>query len=135
EEVAGHGLGRTDHHFARVLAQHALDAHGLGQVAGGRGRTVGVDVADLRGIDAGVADGGHHAARRALAVLARGGHVVGVATHAEAGELGIDARAARLRALVFLHHQHAGAVAHDEAVALDVPGPRGLLRLVVAGRQ
>src|SRR5690606_21491874 len=85
--------------------------------------------------DAGVADRVAHAARRALAALAGRGHVEGVAAHAEADQLAIDARAARLRLLVVLEHQDAGAVAHDEAVALAVPGTRGLFRLVVAGGQ
>src|SRR3546814_1952739 len=82
---------------------------------------VGVDVADVRWVDAGVTDRVAHAARAALAVLAGRGHVERVAAHAETGELGVDARATRLGALVFLDHQDSGAVAHDEAVAALVP--------------
>src|SRR3546814_17169065 len=96
---------------------------------------VGVDVADVRWVDAGVTDRVAHAARAALAVLAGRGHVERVAAHAETGELGVDARATRLGALVFLDHQDSGAVAHDEAVAALVPRPRCLLRPVVAGSQ
>src|SRR5690606_22423935 len=135
QEVAGHRLGRADHHLARVRAEHALDAHGFGQIAGRRGGAVGVDVADRGRVDAGITDRGHHAARATLAVLAGRGHGVRIAAHAEAGEFGVDARATRLRARIFFAHQHAGAVAHDEAVAALVPGARGALRVVVAGRQ
>src|SRR3546814_19549400 len=95
---------------------------------------VGVDVADVRWVDAGVTDRVAHAARAALAVLAGRGHVERVAAHAETGELGVDAHATRLGALVFLDHQDSGAVAHDEAVAAPVPRQRCLLRLVVPGR-
>src|SRR3546814_7714865 len=84
---------------------------------------------DVRWVDAGVTDRVAHAARAALAVLAGRGHVERVAAHAETGELGVDARATRLGALVFLDHQDSGAVAHDEAVAALVPRPRCLLRL------
>src|SRR3546814_4342816 len=86
-------------------------------------------------MDAGVPDRVAHAAPAARAVLAGRVHVERVAAHAETGELGVDARATRLGALVFLDHQDSGAVAHDEAVAALVPRPRCLLRLVVAGRQ
>src|SRR5690606_35718936 len=116
-------------------AQRRLDRQRLGQVAGRRGRAVRIDVADLAGIDARVLDRIAHAARGALATLARRGHVVRVAAHAEADQLAVDARTARLGLVVVLEHEDARAVAHDEAVAALVPGPRGLLRLVVAGRQ
>src|SRR3546814_13470881 len=91
-------------HDARpiVVAEHALDAHGLGEVAGrGRG-AVGVDVADVRWIDAGVTDRVAHAARAALAVLAGLGHVERVAAHAETCVPGVVALPPRLSSLVFL---------------------------------
>src|SRR3546814_15811152 len=50
-------------------------------------------------------------------------------------QLAVDPGAARDRLVVVLEHEDAGAVAHDEAVAVAVPGARGLLRLVVAGGQ
>src|SRR3546814_1644940 len=49
---------------------------------------------------------------------------------------GVDFRAALLRALIFLKHDHARAFAHDEAVAGLVIWARRLLGLVVeSGRQ
>ena len=56
------------------------------------------------------------------------GDVVGVARQAVADHLGVDLRAARLGVLVFLEHDDAGALAHDEAVAVLVVGARGLRR-------
>ncbi len=72
-----------------------------------------------------------HAAEGAVAVLGRRGDVVGVAGHAVADDLGVDLRAALLGVLEFLEHDDAGALAHDEAVAVLVPRPRRLLRRVV----
>ena len=74
-----------------------------------------------------------HAAVGAVAVLRRRGDVVGVARQAVADHLGIDVRAPRLGVLEFFQHDDAGALAHDEAVAILVVGARGLLRLIVEG--
>ena len=72
-----------------------------------------------------------HAAIGAVAVLGRRGDVVGVAGKAVADDLAIDLRAAGHGVLALLEHDDAGALAHDEAVAVLVIGPRGLGR---AGR-
>jgi hypothetical protein len=62
--------------------------------------------------------------------------VIGVARQAIAQHLGIDLRAARLGVLVFLQHDDARALAHDEAVAVGVIGAAGGLGVVGAlGRQ
>ena len=46
------------------------------------------------------------------------GDVRRVGRHAVAEQLGVDLRAARLRALELLEHEHAGGLAHHEPVAL-----------------
>ena len=74
-----------------------------------------------------------HAARRPFA--GRRDHVGAVGGRAVAGDLAVDARAARLGALVFLQHQHAGAAGDDEAVAVLVVGARGARRRRVVGRR
>ena len=51
---------------------------------------------------------------------------IGVAGQAVADHLGVDARAARLGVLEVFQHDDAGALAHDEAVAILVVGARGL---------
>ena len=58
-------------------------------------------------------------------------HVIGVARQAVADHLGVDLRAARLGVLIFLEHDDARALAHDEAVAVLVIGAAGLFGLVV----
>ena len=58
-----------------------------------------------------------------------------IGTHAVADELGENRRVATLRAPGVLEHQNACALADDEPVPLDIPGPAGARGLVVAGRQ
>ena len=48
-----------------------------------------------------------------------------VGGEAIAGDFGVDLGAARLGALIFLQHQHAGAAGDDETVAVAVIGARG----------
>jgi hypothetical protein len=61
--------------------------------------------------------------------------VEGIAAHAEAGQLGVDLRAARPGMFVLFEHHDAGALAHDEAVAILVPGTGSSRRIVVARGQ
>ena len=58
-----------------------------------------------------------------------------VGRHADRGELGVDPGTAGLGVLVLLEHHDGGALAHDEAVAAGVVGPRGGGDVVVAGGQ
>src|SRR3546814_16696237 len=59
-----------------------------------------------------------------------------IAGEAVADDLGIDGRATRLGVLEFFEHHHAGTLAHDEAVTVDVPRARAPLgRVVELGRQ
>ena len=57
--------------------------------------------------------------------------VVRVAGHAVAADLGVDLRATGAGVLEFLENHDAGALTHDEAVAVLVPRPRGARWLVV----
>ncbi len=59
--------------------------------------------------------------------------MVRVAAAGEAGDLAVDVRAARQRALQLLQDQHRAALAHHEPVAVAVERARGVLRVVVAG--
>src|SRR6185437_14169702 len=63
----------------------------------------------------------------------RGGDVIGIAREPVANQLGVDFGAARLGVLEGFEHDHAGALAHYEAVAVLVIGPRGARRLFVEG--
>ena len=61
------------------------------------------------------------------------GHVVRVAGDGAAEVLGVDARAAVERGLEGLEHEEAGALAHDETVAVLIPGAGGGGEVVVVG--
>ena len=58
---------------------------------------------------------------------------MGIGAHAEADHFGIDVGAAPLGVLVLLEHNHTGALAQNEAVAVLVPRPRSRGRVVIAG--
>src|SRR5690606_2596422 len=58
--------------------------------------------------------------------------VVGVGTHAVAGELAVDARSALAGMFIFFEHEYAGTLAQHEAVAVDVPRARCRGGVIVA---
>src|SRR5205085_3882526 len=64
----------------------------------------------------------------------RSSHVISVTRQAITNDLGIDLRTPRLRVLILLEHDDAGALAHDEAFAILVIGPARLLGAVVIRR-
>src|SRR5438132_131773 len=86
----------------------------------------GILAAEAEAIGHCAADTG--AARRGL----RFGDVPGVAGDAAAHHLGEDAGAPSPGVFLRLHHDSAGALAEDEAVAVAIEGARGPRRLVVA---
>ena len=83
---------------------------------------MGVDVAHVARRRVGVGQRGAHRLRRAAAVLVGLGDVEGVVGGAVARDAREDRRPASLRVLLALEHEHARALAHDEAVALRVEG-------------
>src|SRR6201992_2603615 len=124
EQVPDRRLGRADGDVRGALAEGRLDRFRLRRVVErGRG-AVGVDVVDVDGGDAGVGERELDRLRRRLALGLRRGQVVGVGGDAVAGDLAEDRRAALFGGLLLLQHQHAGALAHHEAVATGVEGTR-----------
>src|SRR5215203_4224366 len=135
-DPVAHGEDREDRlDRAGGAADEALDRLELDLVAERRRGAVGVDVVDVRDVDAGALDRHLHAAIGAVAVLGRRGDVVGIARQAVADHLGVDPGAPRLRVRVLLEHDDAGALAHDEAVAVAIVGARGAGRIVVEVRR
>ena len=91
-----------------------------------------VEIADGFRLEFGVAQRVAHYAIAAF-VLGRGlGHVKGVGAHAIADDFREDGRAAAAGVFEFFENQNAGAFAHDEAIAVFVPGTAGAGRIVVA---
>src|SRR5207248_9842229 len=130
-----HGLGGGDGELVGVIAEDALDGDRLGLVADRRRSAVGIDVLDVRRFEAGILQRALHHAHHSAAVFRRRRDVVRVARHAVAGDFAVDPRAAGDGALALFDNDDAGPFAHYESVALQVPGPRGVLGIVVAGRQ
>src|SRR5215210_781217 len=86
---------------------------------------VGVDVADLLGVEARILERVDHRPLDAAAVLVGRGYVVGVGGAAVAGDGGDRFCAAALRVLLALQDQCSGALAHHEAIAALVEGTAG----------
>ena len=126
QQMADRRLGGRHGELAGGVAEQPLDGGELDLVAHRRRGAVRVDVVDVARLEAGALQRHAHAAVGAVAVLGRRGDVIGVARQAVADHLGIDARAARLGVLQLFQHDDAGALAHDEAVAVLVVGARGL---------
>src|SRR5579871_1397572 len=130
--MPGHRLRRAHGEARRALTESAMYRGGLGPIAERSGGGVRIDVLHLRGIEARIEQRIHHGAARAIPVIGRRRDVEGIAAHAEAEELGIDLRTARPRLIVVLEHHRAGAVTHDETVAVAVPGAARPLRIIVS---
>ena len=132
ERVAVQRLGGRDR---GVRQAGALDRARLGGVARRRRGGVRADVADVLGAEARVVERRAHGGAGAGAGLVGVGQVRGVAARAVAGQLGVDARAARERVLALLEHEHARALADHEAVALGVERAARALGAVAQRRE
>src|SRR5580658_2224575 len=93
---------------------------------------VGVEVADVAGIQFRIAQGVAHDPESTFVFGSGLRHVIRVGTHAIADQLREDGSAAAAGMLEFFEHQDAGAFAHDEAVAIFVPGTAGAGGVVIA---
>ena len=119
EAVAGGALRRGDRcRVGLLLAERELQHTRLGRVADRRRGAVRVDVVDLGRVDPRVGERHPHRAGRVLAGRVGLGHVQRVGGDAVAHQLRVDPRAARLRVLELLEHDHRARLAHHEAVAL-----------------
>ena len=107
QQMAGHGFGRADSQFLRMLAEGALDRDSFGLVAQRSGSAVGIDVIDLFGIDPGVLQRVAHYAESAFAVFGRGREMEGIAAHPVADDLGQNVSAAPFRGFQLLKDQDA----------------------------
>ena len=92
QQVAGHRLGRAHRETCGMSPKSLFDRDGFRAISEhGRGR-VGVQILDCRRIEPRIAQGIAHREGCAGAILGGRGDVVRVSAHAEANELGIDAR-------------------------------------------
>jgi len=122
EGVAEGAFGGGDGDFFGGGAEDGFDGFGFGEIAEFGGGAVGVDVADLLGVDAGFLDGFVHGGGGAGTVFIGGGNVASVAGGADADEFGVDASAAGFGVFVFFEDDNACAFGHDETVAIFFEG-------------
>ena len=122
EQVAQLALGARDAHHPGVVLKHVLHGQRLGLVAQWRAGAVGVDVADVGGIEVRVCQCQVHRLGGACAMFIGLGDVAAVGASAIAEQLGVDLRAAGLGVFQFLEHDDPGAFAEHEAVAPLVEG-------------
>ena len=97
------------------------------------GGTVGVDVLHRLPVDPRIFDGCPHHPRSTVAGGIWSGDVVGIARHTVTQDLGVDGGPATARGLHLFENQDARPLAEHKTIAAFVPGPGGLLRLVIAG--
>src|SRR5262249_59965639 len=94
-----------------------------------------VDVLDVARIEPGIRNGAFHREVGTLTVGRRIGNSISVRRRGVTADLAVDGRAARDGVVEFLEHEHARALAEDEAITLQVEGTRGCLWCVVARGQ
>ncbi len=133
EHVAGGAFGGADGQFAGVVTEDRLDGLGFADIALGGGSAVGVDVADLLGVEFSVLEAHAHTADGAFALGGGCSDMAGVGAIAVAGDFAVDAGAAGFGVLEFLEDEDACAFTHDEAITFGVEGTRGVFGVIVAG--
>ncbi len=116
--MAGHALGGVER--GAVLAEEVDGGVGLGLVVVLGPGAVGVDVAHLGRVDAGLPKCQRHASPHALAAGSRLDEVVAVHRVGPAQDLGVDVGATGRARVEGLQPQHGRALREDEALAVEV---------------
>ena len=128
--VADEALRVVEQRVAAVVAPHLPQGLALLGVAGGGARGVRADDVDVVGVHSRPAQ--RQADALGLAIGIGQDEVGGVAVHRVADDLAVDLRAAGPGVAEPFEHEHAAALGHHDAVAVEIEGPRGLRRVVVS---
>ena len=110
--------------FRDILAEGGFDGARLRLIIERGARAMGVDIAQVVDICPCRIERHAHGSRSAFAVLLRRGHMERVGSGAVACELGQDIRATRPCLRLGFQHQHRGAFAHHQSIAVPVEGLR-----------
>ncbi len=94
-----------------------------------------VDIVDVGRIDLGALQRRPHTTVGPIARLRRRRDVIGVARHAVADDFAVDLGPAGLRMFEAFQHDDAGALTHDEPIAIAIIRTRRLGRIVVEARR
>src|SRR5437773_1643385 len=117
-----------------MRAKDLFNRLGLRLIPQGGAGAVRVDVLNVFGVLACVAQSQLHGPGRSGSLGMRGGNVVGVGGTAAAEHLGIDGSAAMAGSLQLFQDQHPSTFAEDKAVTVAIEWPARRLRVVVAQR-
>src|SRR6266850_6131179 len=109
-----------------MFLENFTDSAGLGNIVCASPGAMSIDIADLLRRDAAIPQCLAH--RLNWAGYRGFGDVTGIGRHAEPGYLGVDARAAGLRGLPGLEHQHGSSFAQHHATAIFREWTAGILR-------
>ena len=124
ERMSVHRLGRTHGEALGMLPEDRADGLRLHQVVGQRAGAVRVDVADLFGLEAAVAQRCTHGL--GCSFPRRLDDVVRVRRHPQADDLSVDRRASGTRPLQRLEHEHRAAFPEDHPAAVFAEGTTGV---------
>ncbi len=94
-----------------------------------------IDIVNIRRFQTGIIQSITHGPEAAIAVLCRGGDMMGIAGHSITCYFGIDGGPPGPGAFVFFQNDNAGPLTHDEAVSIPVIGPGSLFRCIVEARR
>ncbi|MNQ80061.1 hypothetical protein D3C85_950260 [compost metagenome] len=97
---------------------------------------MGIEVLDIRRLNAGLSQGRHHGAACAVAIFGTGGEVIGVGTGAIAHQLHYGGGAPGQGVFQGFNHQDPGPFAHDKPIAVDIERTGGRFGIIgIGGRQ
>ncbi|MNO92337.1 hypothetical protein D3C76_839090 [compost metagenome] len=97
---------------------------------------MGIEVLDIRSLDAGLSQGRHHGAASAVSILRAGGKVIGIGAGAIPHQLHYGGGAPGQGVFQGLNHQDPGPFAHHKPVAVDIERAGGRLGIIgIGGRQ
>ncbi|MNI62163.1 hypothetical protein D3C73_1174690 [compost metagenome] len=94
---------------------------------------MGIEVLDIRRLNAGLSQGRHHGAACAVAIFGTGGEVIGVGTGAIAHQLHYGGGAPGQGVFQGFNHQDPGPFAHDKPIAVDIEGAGGRFGVIGIG--
>ena len=132
ESVADHALGRVHLEAVGGAGKDLLESGAFSNVAERSRSTVGVHVAHILRGNTGFAESHFDSEADAFAVFTRGGHVVSISAHADAGHASENVGATLLGVREAFEHENARTFTDHETVAVLIERTRGRRRVVVA---
>src|SRR5579875_2365952 len=125
--MANHALGAAYRNTVRLLAEDLLDGQALHAVVHFGASAMSVDISDVGAIESAVLQSAFDASDGAAPVGMTVGDTKSIGCRSIAGHLGENLRAATLGVFQLLDNEHGGPFAENEAITVQIEGPRRLL--------